>query len=328
MTKINIGLIGLGYLGKFHLRNCLRLDSANLVAVADLSKKSLRLAKEMGVQKTFTDYNQLLKQPTVDAVIISLPTHLHTPCAISAAENGKHIFLEKPLARNPQEGKEIISSAKKNAVKLMIGYPFRFNSEYLNLKKKMESGILGDIQTVHAKNISAGAFMHRGEIGIPKPVPDWWLKKELTGGGALMDLGSHMINLARWYFGEVDNVKAYLGYRYNFDFEDHAICIAKFTSGTTAIINVGWFSQKSAVGIELFGTVAHASTSHFSPSRAITAIQLLLGKTPKFFVPFRKEVSHFIHCIQEDSQPSTSGEDALKDLEVITQAYNNQILLD
>jgi UDP-N-acetylglucosamine 3-dehydrogenase len=328
MTKINLGLIGLGYLGKYHLRTCLGLESANVVAVADLSKRSLKLAKEMGVKQTFTDYNQLLKQPTIDAVIISLPTHLHAPCAISAAEMGKHVFLEKPLARNPLEGKDIISSAKKNAVKLMIGYPSRFNSGYLDLKKKMENGILGEIQTAHATNISAGAFMHRGEIGIPKPVPDWWLKKELTGGGALMDLGSHMINLARWYFGEVVNIKSCLGYRYNFDFEDHAICIAKFTSGTTAIFNVGWFSQKSAVGIELFGTVANASTYPSSTSKVLTAIQLLLGRTPKFFIPFRKEVLHFIQCIQEDSQPLTSGEDSLKDLEVITQAYNNQIVLD
>ncbi|MCK4483010.1 hypothetical protein KAU55_07255, partial [Candidatus Bathyarchaeota archaeon] len=100
------------------------------------------------------------------------------------------------------------------------------------------------------------------------------------------------------------------------------------TSGTTAIINVGWFSQKSAVGVELFGTVAHASAYHSSPSKVITAIQLLLGRTPKFFAPYLEEVSHFIHYIQKDLQPSPSGDDALKDLETITRAYKNQIHLD
>jgi UDP-N-acetylglucosamine 3-dehydrogenase len=324
--KINLGSIGLGYVGKFHLRNCLRLESANLIAVADLSKKALKLAKRLGVKQTFTDYHQLLKQPTVDAVIIALPTHLHASCAISVAEQGKHVFLEKPIARNPEEGKKILSAVRKNNVKLMVGYPSRFKSSYLDLKKKLESGVLGDIQTAHAVNIAAGPFFHRG-IGIPRPVPEWWFKKELTGGGALMDLGSHMINLTRWYFGEINNIKAYLGYRFNFDFEDHAICIANFTSGTTAIINVGWFSQKAAVGIELFGTVAHASSYHSSPSKVITAIQLLLGKTPKFFIPYLKEVSHFVRCIKEDTQPSPSGEEAIKDLEAIKQAYENQINL-
>ena len=297
------------------------------MAVADISKRALKLAKKLGIKQTFTDYHQLLKQPAVDAVIIALPTHLHASCAISAAEQGKHVFLEKPIAGNLEEGKKILSVARKNNVKLMVGYPSRFNSSYLDLKKKMETGVLGDIQTAHAVNIAAGPFFHRG-IGIPRPVPEWWFKKELTGGGVLIDLGSHMINLTRWYFGEVNNVKAYLGYRFNFDFEDHAICIINFMSGTTAIINVGWFSQKAKVGIELFGTVAHASSYRSSSSKVITAIQLLLGRTPRFFVPYRKEVSHFVRCIKEDTQPSPSGEDALKDLETITEAYKNQIRLD
>jgi len=282
----------------------------------------------MGVKQTFTDYQQLMKQPNIDAVLISLPTYLHAPCAMSAAEGGKHVFLEKPIARNPKEGKKIISAARKNNVKLTVGYPLRYFSTFRDLKEKLESGALGDIQTAHANNIASGPFYHRAEIAIPKPVPEWWLKKELTGGGALLDLGSHMINLTRWYFGEVKDIKAYLGYRFNFDFEDHAICIAKFASGTTAIINTGWFSQKAAIGVELFGTVAHASSYHSSPSKVITAVQLLLGRTPKFFVPYLKEVSHFIHCIKEDTQPSPSGEDALKDLETITRAYKNQIRLD
>ncbi len=281
----------------------------------------------MGVKQTFTDYNELLKQPTIDAVLISLPTHLHAPCAISAAEEGKHVFLEKPLARNPEEGKRIISAARKNNVKLMVGYPLRFFSEFQNLKRKLESGALGDIQTAHAVSIGSGPFFHRAEIAIPRPVPKWWLKKELTGGGALIDLGSHMINLTRWYFGEVKTIKAYLGYRFNFDFEDHAICIANFESGTTAIINVGWFSQKAATRVDFFGTVAHTSGYRSSPNKAITAIQLLLGRTPRFFVPYLKEISHFIRCIEEDIQPSPSGEDAVKDLETITRAYKNEIRL-
>ncbi|MCD6431686.1 Gfo/Idh/MocA family oxidoreductase, partial [Candidatus Bathyarchaeota archaeon] len=121
--KINLGLIGLGFIGKVHLKNCMKLKSARVVAVADVSKRALRFAQRMGVKKLFTDYHELLKQPDIDAVLISLPTFLHAPCAISAAEEGKHIFLEKPLARNTKEGKEIIAAARKHDVKLMIGYP-------------------------------------------------------------------------------------------------------------------------------------------------------------------------------------------------------------
>jgi len=323
--KINLGIIGLGFIGKVHLRNCLSLESVNVVAAADVSRKALEYARELGVKRLFTDYHELLKQPNIDAVVISVPTHLHAPCAISAAEEGKHIFLEKPLARNPEEGKDILSAIKKYNVKLMVGYPLRFTRGFVNLKRQMESGALGDIQTAYAVNIGAGPFFHRAESTIPRPVPEWWLSKESTGGGALMDLGSHMINLTRWYFGKVIDIKALLGYRFNLEIEDYAICLVKFESRTRAIINVGWYSQEASISIQLHGTVDHATFLQYSRNKVSTAISLILGKTPKFFVPYKEEISHFVDCIINNSDPSPSGDDALKDLIAITSAYENNM---
>ncbi len=319
--KINLGIIGLGFIGKVHLRNCLSLKSANVVAVADVSKKALKYARELGVKRLFTDYHGLLKQPDVDAVVISLPTYLHAPCAISAAEEGKHIFLEKPLARNLREGRDILSVVRRYNVRLMVGYPLRFMPGFVNLKRRVESGELGDIQTAYAVNIGAGPFFHRTESTTPRPVPEWWLNKELTGGGALMDLGSHMINLTRWYFGEVIDIKALLGYRFSLNVEDHAICFIKFESGTSAIINVGWFSQEASIGVALHGTVNHAIFFQSSQNKVTTAINLILGRTPKFFVPYKEEMSHFVNCLNKDDTPSPSGEDALNDILAITNAY-------
>lgn len=327
MKSVNLGIIGLGFIGRIHLKNCLKIKCAKVVAVADTSKKALRYAKELGIRHLFTDYHELLKQPNIDAVIISLPTHLHASCAMHAAEEQKNILLEKPLARNPSEGKKIVFAAKKYDVKLMVGYPLRFHPNFQSLKEQIENGVLGDVQIAHAVNIGAGPFYHRAEKVIPRPVPEWWLNKTLSGGGALLDLGSHMVNLTRWYFGEVNNVKAYLGHRFNFDFEDYALCIVNFDCGTTAVINVGWFSQKAAVGIELFGTSAHSQTFRKSPNKLITAVQLILGKTPNFFVPYLREVLHFVDSIIKDTQPMPSGEDSIKDLEVIAKAYKSQISL-
>jgi len=327
MGKINLGVIGLGFIGKVHLMNCLNLKSVRVVAAADTSKKALNYAKSFGVKQLFTDYHELLKLKDLDAVIISLPTPLHADCAISAIEEGKHVFLEKPLARNVKEGREIVSAARKSGVKFMVGYPFRFAPEFVDLKGQVESGILGDVQIAHAVDIAAGPFFHRAESTTPRPVPEWWLNKELTGGGALIDLGCHMINLLRWYLGEVANVKTRLGYRFNFDFEDHVTCIMDFGCGASAVVNVGWFSQSAAVGIELFGTMSHAR-AYFSPSsKVVTAIKLILGKTPKFFVPYLNEISHFVNHVKNDGsgENQLSGEEALKDLEVITKAYRNQI---
>ncbi|MEM3697177.1 MAG: Gfo/Idh/MocA family oxidoreductase [Candidatus Bathyarchaeia archaeon] len=327
MEKVNLGIIGLGFIGKVHLRNSIKLKSAKVLAVADVSRRALDYARNFGVKHLFTDYHSLLKFRDVDAVIISLPTHLHAECAISAMEEGKHVFLEKPLARNPEEGEKIVSTANKNGVKLIVGYPLRFVPEFKKLKEEIESGVLGDVQIAHAVNIGAGPFFHRAESTIPKPVPEWWLNKDLTGGGVLTDLGSHMINLTRWYFGEVKEIKACLGYRFNLDVEDHAICIADFNSGVKAVINVGWFSQKAAIGIELYGTISHFSFFEHPQNKVMTAINLIFGKLPKFFKPYFAELKQFVDCIKNDEGvPIPSGYDALEDLKVIAKAYRNQLL--
>jgi len=325
--KVRLGLVGLGYVGKIHLRNCLNLTNARLVAVCDLSKKALRDAKKIGVKKTFTDYEQLFKDPSIDAVIIALPTHLHSTCSQKAAEAEKDVFLEKPLARNVAEGKEIVSTVQKNGVKLMVGYPLRFTSSMRNLKKEIQSGVLGDVQVAYATNIGSGPLLHRSDGYIPLPVPTWWFKRELTGGGALIDLGSHMINLLRWYFGEVVDVRSYLGYRYNMDFEDYAICLVKFKSGTTAIINVGWFSQEYQLKVELLGTVKHAIARNLPPNPIISALQLLTTKSTRFWLPYIAELESFTNCVRYDSPPSPSGNDALNDLKVIASAYKNSTRL-
>ena len=328
MNKVRLGLIGLGYIGKVHLRHCLKLDNAKLVAVSDLSKKALKTVKNTGVKKTFTDYEQLLKDPDIDAVVIALPTHLHLQCAKQAAEAEKHIFLEKPIAKNTTEAKEIISAAQRNSIKLMVGYPLRFDTAFRNLKEKIKSGPLGDIEIANATYISAGPFFHRAESQAPAPVPEWWFNKELTGGGALIDTGIHMINLLRWYFGEITDIKSHLGHRFNMNLEDHAICLAHFESGTTAIINVGWFSQQYQLEVAICGTVKHAIVRNIPPNRILAAAQMLIMNTSTFWQPYIAELGYFINCIANDIQPSPSGMDGLKDLEAIEKAYKNTMKLD
>ena len=327
MKKIGLGIVGLGYIGKVHLRHSLKLADANLVAVSDISKRALRNARQAGVKKTYSDYEQLLKDPEINAVVIALPTHLHLQCAKRAAEEKKHILLEKPIAINVKEAQEIISAAEKTSVKLMIGYPLRFNSTFRNIRDKIRGGALGDVEIAQAVNISSGPFFHREQDYAPTPVPEWWFNKELTGGGALMDLGSHMINLLRWYFGEIMNIKSFLGHRFNLDFEDSAICVAKFESGTLGIINVGWFSQATTVEVQLFGTVQNAKTEHKAPNPLLTAAQMLTTGSSKYFQPHLAELQHFVNCIIHDVKPLSTGMDGLKDLETITQAYENELNL-
>ena len=328
MKTVKLGIIGLGYIGQIHLQHALKIPNAEVVAVADVSAKTLNKAKKAGVKKAFTNYEDLLKDTEIDAAIIALPTHLHLKCAVEAAEAGKNIFLEKPMARTVIEAKEILSAVQKNSVKLMMGYPLRFNKELCSVKDKMDKGLIGDVENAHATFVSSGPFFHRAEGHAPVPVPEWWWNKDLTGGGVLIDIGSHLINLLRWYFGEITDIRSYLGSRFNLDFEDSAICLTKFDSGTVAVINVGWFSQGYTLKIDFLGSVATASVQHSPPNKMLTAIQMLATGRSKFFQPHLDELQYFLTCLINDLSPSPSGQDGLKDLEAISQAYENQISLD
>lgn len=325
MKKVGLGIIGLGYIGSIHLKHSLKLADTDVVAVSDLSKKALNKARDAGVKKTFTDYHKLLEEPDIDAVIIALPTHFHLQCATDAAEARKQIFLEKPIARNVEEAKEIISVSQRNSVKLMVGYPLRFKTDLVDLRKKVKAGIFGDIEIAHATYVGCGPFFHREEGYAPVPVPEWWFNKELTGGGAIIDVGIHMIDLLRWYFGEITDIKSQLGHRLNMDMEDSAICLAKFESGVRAVITLGWFAQKNRVELKLFGTVDHAEMRQRLQNPLATAAQVLTTGSSKYFQPHFAELQYFTQCVSKDLPPSPSGEDGLKDLEAISLAYKNQI---
>ena len=328
MKKIGLGIIGLGYMGKLHMRHSLKLPNVNLIGIADFSKKAQKEARNFGVKKIFSNYEQLLQEPDIDTVIISLPTYLHLSCVEQVAEAGKNIFLEKPIARNVEEGKKIVTVAQKNSVKLMVGYHLRFNNSFRDLKRQIDDGTLGDIVVAYATFISSGPFFHRAETHIPLPVPTWWFDRKLTGGGALIDLGSHIINLLRWYFGEITHIKSDLSYRFNLDFEDAAICFAKFESGTTAIISAGWFSQAFNLGVDCFGSVKHAFVKHRPGNRLVSATQMLTTGISDFHRPHFDELNYFANCLIKDASPSPSGQDGLRDLEAICEAYKNSRRLD
>jgi myo-inositol 2-dehydrogenase/D-chiro-inositol 1-dehydrogenase len=328
VRTVKLGIIGMGYIGKIHLRHCLKIPNAEVQAVADVSAKALKNAKKDGIKKTFNNYSDLLKDSEIDAVIIGLPTHLHLQCAREAAEAGKDIFLEKPMAINVEEAKEIISAVQRNSVKLMMGYPMRFNKEFGVIKEKIEKGLIGDVENAYATFIGTGPFFHRAEGHAPVPVPEWWFNQELTGGGVLVDMGSHMINLMRWYFGEITDIKGYFGHRFNMDFEDSAMCLTKFDSRTVALINVGWFSQAYTLKLDFFGSVKTVSAQHLPSRSLVSMLQMLITGKSKFYQAHFDELQYFVDCLQNDSTLSPSGEDGLKDLEAITQAYKNQIRLE
>ncbi len=324
MKKINLGIIGLGNEGKLLLRNSLKLKEARIEAVADLSAKARSTAKNCGVKNVYEKYEDLLKDAKIDGVIISLPNFLHQEAAVKSAESGKHILLEKPLARSVEEGEKFLSAVKKNSVKLMIGYDMRFEPVLSRIHDQIANGFFGEVQIAEATNISGGPFSPKNDSTGPVRVPSWWLDKELAGGGALLDLGSHLVDLFIWYFGEVDSVSSYLKYVFSKDLEDAATCILKFKNGPVATVKVGWFSKGFIQSLQVCGTAKNTLVQLAPASTSSIVWKGIVGKlgfpkTSRYYT----ELQYFVSCLQKDEQPQPSGEEGLHSLQIISSAYEN-----
>lgn len=169
-------------MGSIHLMNCKYIDDIKVEAVADSSKTALKRASVLGIKNQFTDYHELFKKSLdLDAVIISLPNFLHFDSMKLAVESGINVFVEKPLAKNVAEGKEIVDLARRNNSKVMVGHQLRFYTPIEKIKQAIDEGRLGRTEVVTIEEVTNGPFTHPA---VPKPVAEWWFDADKVGGGS------------------------------------------------------------------------------------------------------------------------------------------------
>jgi predicted dehydrogenase len=203
MTRVRWGLIGCGDIAKKRVAPAFR-DSARseLVAVsrakADLAES---FAKQFGAKRWFPDWRDMLRDKEVDAIYIATPVQLHAPQAVAAAEAGKHVLCEKPMALNVAECDEIIAASKANNVKLGIAYYRHFYPVVGRIKEVLESDEIGSPIVVQ---INAFEWFNPG----PKHSRSWLIKKEVAGGGPMFDFGCHRIEVLLNIFGGISEIKA------------------------------------------------------------------------------------------------------------------------
>jgi myo-inositol 2-dehydrogenase / D-chiro-inositol 1-dehydrogenase len=262
----NVGIIGLGNMGKLHLLNALRIDDVRVVAAADKSEFNRKSVKKYHV-KTYDDYTKMLDAEKLDAVIVSLPNFLKKDCVFYTAEKKVNIFLEKPMALNYDEAQEMVQKVEKENVRMTVGVNYRYYPCVQKLKNSFDDGRIGDAVIATSDLILSGPMSHGA---VPAPVPEWWLSKETAGGGALIDLGYHLIDIFSWMFGDLDIVYSNLGYRFNLPVEDSATVVLKSRAqGVTCVVNVGWFSKSVFPDfnfrVNIHGTAGYDSTDKYSP---------------------------------------------------------------
>ncbi len=330
-------MIGLGRMGKLHFLNALHMNDVKVVAVADKNKRNRKVAEEHHV-KAYDDYEQLVDSKELDAVIISLPNFLKRESIFYAAEKGLDIFVDKPLARNLSEAQEIVRKVNAENVRLMVGVNYRYFDSVQKVKKILDEGRVGDVVIATSELIMDGPFSHPL---VPKPVPEWWFDKEKAGGGALLDLGYHLIDIFNWMFGDLEIEFSTLGYRFGLPIEDSATVVMKSTkNGVSGIVNAGWFSKMIFPNfnfrINLNGTVGYVSTDHFAPRNlylhAIKEASLNLfrraaGKRVHYlsytyyYASFFKVLNQFFEAIREDTSISVSLESQLEVIKAIETVY-------
>lgn len=268
---LRAGVIGLGYTGNAHLQGYAALPDVQTVALAGLEdERRAELGATYGVPYLYCDWQDLLERDDLDLISICTPNALHAPIAIAALGRGCHVLSEKPLARTSAEATAMVAAAQQANRVLHTVFNHRARGDVAVLKRYIDEGGLGRIY--HAK----ASWMRR--IGIPS-LGSWFTNKELAGGGPLIDLGVHMLDLALYFLGEPFAVTvsgatyAELGPRGRgnnlfsavpkqligsaYEVEDLATAFIRFTSGATLALEASWAVYGSAgddFGVTLFGT--------------------------------------------------------------------------
>lgn len=246
---IRIGIIGVGKMGLSHLAVANRIGDIEVVAVTDTSVFVCNALNKFGKYKIYSDYRKMLEKEILDGVIISLPTKMHYEACMLSIEKGISFFVEKPFTLDPDRSAHVLESAKSKNVFGMVGYVNRYASIFCEIKKIIESGILGNIN--HYESIMLGNV-------VGPDSKNSWRHNVSEGGGCLYDYGSHAIDLAIFYFDEIINVKeAKLKNIFSKGCEDLVEAIVEHKNGISGRIYVNWsdLTQRKAYNqILIFGT--------------------------------------------------------------------------
>ncbi|MDC3417529.1 Gfo/Idh/MocA family protein [Aquibacillus salsiterrae] len=313
---MKIGIISFAHGHAFGYANALaKINGVEIVGIADEDvNRGYKVSKQFRTV-FYKDYLELLDQQ-LDAVIITSENSNHYKHVVAAAEKGKHILCEKPIATNPEEARKMIDKCNENKVILQTAFPVRFNTPIVNAKKIIENGDLGNIVAIKGTNRGTNPG-------------GWFVDKAKSGGGAVMDHTVHVVDIIRWYLGsEVKEVYAEIGNLISdFDIDDCGLLTMEFSNNVFATLDCSWSRNENYptwgdVTLEIVGTNGTLTVDAFAQKTNVYSDE---GAEWDFWgddMDFQL-VSDFVRTVKENSSPSITGEDGLKALEVVIAAYQS-----
>ena len=335
---MDFGIIGCGGIAdRRTIPGMIESDEVRITAVQDINGEIARkVAEKYGVDRVCGSAAELAGLDDVEAVYIGTPVFAHGDQVMAAADAGKHVLCEKPLALSVKETEKIIEHCDKRGVTLQVGFMMRYHGYHIRAKEMVENGSIGK------------PVMGRGQLTCWYPRMDgaWRQDPAKGGGGALMDMAIHTVDILRWLFGEVESVSSFNGtHTHGYDVEDSGVILLRFQSGAYGVCD-SFFNipDEAAKGVlEVYGTrgslMAEGTISQVAGGKMVAYLQ----KEEKGYdarqeregiVPeemkadlknmYRAEVEDFIKAVMEKRAPMNSGLEALKNFSVILAAYKSQ----
>ncbi|MCX7004516.1 MAG: Gfo/Idh/MocA family oxidoreductase [bacterium] len=336
MKTLSIGVIGLG-MGRNHITDFHKHPQARVIAIADASPERLKeIGDKHNITHRYTDAAEMLRAHKFDIVSIATPNVYHAPLTIAALNAGAHVLCEKPMAMSAREARAMLAAAKKARRRLMINFSYRFTEQSWALKQQVDTGILGDVYF-------ARTLWHRRR-GLPG-FGGWFGQKALSGGGPLIDLGVHRLDLALWLMGYPKPAYV-LGRTYNpigtrlakeqnkkFDTEDLAAAFITFENGASLEIEASWaanIKEREMMETRLYGTKAGLVQRNLNEGYEFEA-ELFLEKNGCQFdmrlhppVPAVKGACvHFVEAILGNKPHIATGEEGATVMELLDAIYTS-----
>jgi myo-inositol 2-dehydrogenase / D-chiro-inositol 1-dehydrogenase len=347
--ELRLGMISWAHIhAEFRAKALTELPGVRIVAIADDDEERGRAAAaRFGVDAFTTDWRELLERGDIDVVMVHSENARHADQVVAAAEAGKDVFCEKPIATRLDDAERMIAAVQAAGVEATAAFVSRFSQEASRAKKIVDSGALGQI--VHARALVGLAGV--AEIGCPPDMVEWMVDRESGGGGAWIDEGSHAIDLLRHFVGDVTEVAAFDArlVKRDLDVEDVAVAVLRFESGALGEVATSW-SLAIDVGmrntVELYGskgTLFLEATSRFprvelyteelpaelrgwvSPHLKLDAAEPHdYGSWPPHVHHYKREIASYVSRWQQRQRPyGPSFEDGRACLEVLLAGYRS-----
>jgi len=336
MKTLRVGVIGLG-MGRHHVSIYQQHRQARVVAIADVDTGRLQeIGDKHNVPGRYTDVGEMLSKEELDVVSVTTPNFLHKPLTLACLKAGCHVLCEKPMAMNAAEARQMNKAAAAAGKRIMINFSQRFRPQTQALKREVDKGVLGDVYFART------TWLRRK--GLPG-FGGWFGQKQLSGGGPLIDLGVHRIDLALWLMGYPKPVWV-MGETYNhlgsqiakrerkqFDVEDMAVGLVKFENGATLEIEASWaghIKERELMHTRLLGTKGglvhynvqdgyqyHAEIYTERKGRQVTITPRVSKK------PERYPMTQFIDCILKNEPHDATGEQGYIVMQLLDAIYKS-----